>query len=555
MRKNEEFSWNQECQGSFNNLKEFLIQDPILKFPDFSKEFIIRTDASYEGLGGVLLQKYDGKEFPIHYVSRTLQKEEKNYPITKLEGAAAFFSVTKFKSYITGNDFETILYTDHKPLVGMFKNKEPTDKQLANWVLEFSMLKVVVKYEEGKKNVLADALSRLALLKQTEEPIQVSSITPLMDKFINTKIVNIEGEDYYDDGTSLRKVITDKQQQLELIEKAHNVGHEGSFKTYNRLKRDFYWPNITRDVNHYVKICHKCQLFRSKPYPKYEEDIATPSEAPFVRVGLDLIEPLRTTRRNNSFIVVLVDYFTEWVEAKPLSRIESSDIIEFLTDVFSRHGIPEILITDNGPQFVSSQTKGFLDIYNIYIHPATTYHPETNGKVENRNKEIGKYLRLLSQEEKDWDELLHAALWALRTAKNEKTGFSSFELLYGRRDKQPFELLVNIDRKLPNETKEEFLIRKFTRHRKWVQEAVQNIENANVLWRDRRKQVKRMKKNYNKGDLVLVRYLNRRKLDPFFLGPLKIVKTEFNTVVLSDPETGEIMDRNVHKKNIVPYFS
>jgi len=66
LRKNEEFSWNQECQGSFNNLKEFLIQDPILKYPDFSKEFIIRTDASYEVLGGLLLQKNDGKEFPIH---------------------------------------------------------------------------------------------------------------------------------------------------------------------------------------------------------------------------------------------------------------------------------------------------------------------------------------------------------------------------------------------------------------------------------------------------------------------------------------------------------
>ena len=160
-----------------------------------------------------------------------------------MEGEAAFFSVTKFKSYITGNDFETILYTDHKPLVGMFKNKEPTDKQLANWVLEFSMLKVVVKYEEGRKNVLADALSRLAPLKQTEEPIQVSSITPLMVKFINTKIVKIEGEDYYNDSTSLRKVITDIQQQLELIEKAHNVGHEGSFKTYNRLKRDILLLN------------------------------------------------------------------------------------------------------------------------------------------------------------------------------------------------------------------------------------------------------------------------------------------------------------------------
>ena len=151
--------------------------------------------------------------------------------------------------------------------------------------------------------------------------------------------------------------------------------------------------------------------------------------------------------------------------------------------------------------------------------------------------------------------MLPSALWALRTAKNEKTGFFSFELLYGRRDKQPFELLVNMKGQLPSESKEEYLLRIFLIHRKWIQEAVENIENANALWRDRRNQIKRMKNNYKKGDLVLVRYINRKKLDPYFLGPLKVVKSEFNTVTLCDPKTNELMDRNVHKKNIVPYFS
>jgi len=419
------------------------------------------------------------------------------------------------------------------------------------------MLKVTVQYEEGKKNVIADALSRLTTTeeKETISTILVSSVTPLMDDFLKTKIINYEGERYYKEGDILRKVISDKQQQIELVRRAHEIGHEGSFKTYNRVRRDFYWPNMTRDVNLVVKTCYKCQLFRPRPFPKDSENIATPAEAPFVRVGLDLVGPLYLTQRNNQYIVVLVDYFTEWVEAEPLQKTESQDIIRFLTSVFSRHGIPEVLITDNGKQFVSNQTKGFLDLYNVYMLPAATYHPETNGKVENRNKEICKYLRLLSEKERDWDELLPSALWSLRTAKNEKTGFSSFELLYGRRDKQPFELLVNIDRKQPQETKEEYLIRRFIKHRKWIQEAVNNIENANALWRDRRKQVKRMKNNYKAGDLVLVRYLNRKKLDPFFLGPLRVIKCEFNTVSLCDPETGEIMDRNVHKKNIVPYFS
>jgi len=112
-------------------------------------------------------------------------------------------------------------------------------------------------------------------------------------------------------------------------------------------------------------------------------------------------------------------------------KTESSDIIRFLVNVLSRHGIPELVITDNGPQLISMQTLGFLDLYNVYVSPTTTYHPETNGKVVNRNKEICKYLRLLSENERDWDELLPTALWALRTAKSEVTGFSSFELLYG----------------------------------------------------------------------------------------------------------------------------
>ena len=460
LRKDTEFIWSNQCQVGFDQLKQAIMNYPILKFPDFSKPFIIRTDASYEGLGGVLLQKYDNKEFPVHFVSRSIKKEERNYPITKLEGAAAYFSVMKFKSYITGNNFDTTLYTDHKPLVGLFKNKEPTERQLSNWILEFSMLKVNVVYEEGRTNFLADALSRMSHNKNNlnEEKegkknlTTVASITQFMDDYLEPKFVKIKNEEYYKEGENLRKVVLDNHQKWKLLKQAHEVGHEGFLKTYNRLKRDYYWPNMTRDVNLIVKTCHKCQLFRPRPFPKDVENITTPVEAPFVRVGLDLVGPLPKTKRNNLYLVVLVDYFTGWVEAEPLHKIESTDIISFLTRVFSRHGIPELLITDNGPQFVSAQTKGFLDLYNVYISPSTTNHPATNGKVENRNKEISKYLRLLSKAEKDWDELLPTALWALRTTKNETTGFSSFELLYGRRDKQPFELLVNIDKRLPNET-------------------------------------------------------------------------------------------------------
>ena len=560
LKKGNEFKWETEQNDSFIELKDRLVKAPILIMPDFDKPFIIRTDASFDGLGGVLLQKgEDSREKPIHYISRSLKPPEKNYSITDLEGTAAFYCVKKFKSYISSNKCPTILYTDHKPLVSLFTSKEPNNARQTRWVLLLSMLKVEVLYEPGKKNVIADALSRMPSSKNEVIATVTVSVNNEMDgnilfNSLKDKFTIINGEKYYKDNGTLRKVIIEQKEKFDLIIKAHGVGHEGIFKTYNRLKRDYYWVNMIQDVKYIVRTCKKCQLFKPQSFNYQTEDIATKPGLPFTKVGLDIVGPLPTTKKGNQYIIVLVDYLTKWVEAEPTRNIESDDVISFLSKVFARHGIPEILITDNGPQFCSDKTKAFLDLYGVYVHFTTTYHPESNGEVENRNKEIGKYLRILCNRNTTiWDEMLPSALWALRTCKNETTKFSSFELLYGRRDLQPFELTLNLDKKEEYENEEEFLVRRFTKHYAWIKEAINNINTANKLWEDRRKQMKRMKAEYNPGDLVLVKLINRRKLDPFFLGPMKIVKKKFNTVTLCDPITNEIAERNVHLKNIVPY--
>ena len=556
LKKGVKFIWENEQEESFNELKNKLVSTPILTMPDFEKQFIIRTDASYDGIGGVLLQKDENNnEKPIHFVSRSLKPAERNYAITDLEGTAATYCVKKFKSYISGNKYTTLLYTDHKPLVGLFKNKETNNSRQTRWVLLLSMLNVKVLYEPGKKNVIADALSRL----KTKNDELVATITSEMNEnnllsSFKDKFVIINGEKFFKDDGKLRKVIYNEKERIKLILSAHKIGHEGVFKTYNRLKRDYYWTNMILDVKYIVRTCKRCQLFRPQSFNYQTEDIATKPGLPFTRVGLDIIGPLPTTKNGNKYIIVLVDYLTKWVEAEPTKYIESDDVIRFLSKVFSRHGIPEIIVTDNGPQFNSDKTKAFLDLYGVYVHFIATYHPESNGEVENRNKEIGKYLRLLcNKNTSQWDEILPSALWALRTSKNETTKFSSFELLYGRRDLQPFELVLNLDKKEDFESNEEFLIRRFTTHYKWIKEAINNIQTANKIWEDRRKQMKRLKAEYKSGDLVMIKCINRRKLEPFFLGPMKIVKKQFNTVTLCDPVTNEIADRNVHLKNIVPY--
>jgi len=217
---------------------------------------------------------------------------------------------------------------------------------------------------------------------------------------------------------------------------------------------------MVNDIKRIISKCEKCQLNRPHPYPEPTENIPTEVEGPFTHLGLDIIGNLIKTSNNNQYIIVAVDYFTKWVEAEPTQNVTSKDIIKFLINVFARHGVPQVITTDNGIQFTSDMTKIFLDLYDVYVKFTTTYHPESNGLVENRNKEIGKLLRLLGEENKDWDEVLPSTLLALRTTENSVTKHSSFELVYGREDQQPFDIAARPTRGV-NKSTDEILFEKF----------------------------------------------------------------------------------------------
>jgi len=281
---------------------------PILKFPCFEKEFIIRTDASYDGIGGVLLQKDDetGKEHPIHYVSRSLSKAERNYGIIDLEGAALIYCITKLKAYIMGNPITTIVYTDHKPLLGLFKGKEPQSARQTRLCLTVSQLGIDLRYESGKKNVIADDLSRMkndkVKMVLATKIITVKNenlLSKLIKEFIEEKFTTINGDEYFVDGNNYRKLITDTKEKIKIIFEAHEIGHEGFFKTYQRLRKSYYWNDMTTDIKRVIGKCEKYQLNRPQPYPEPTEDMPIKVEGPFVHLGLDIIGPLIKTKNNN----------------------------------------------------------------------------------------------------------------------------------------------------------------------------------------------------------------------------------------------------------------
>ena len=163
---------------------------------------------------------------------------------------------------------------------------------------------------------------------------------------------------------------------------------------------------------------------------------------PFALLAMDIVGPLERTVSGNKYILVLVDYATRYPEAIPLRSIDAETIADELIRVFARTGIPQKLLTDQGSNFTSTLMKQVLESLNVTHLRTSPYHPQTDGLVERFNGTIKTMLRRLSREApKNWDELLPYLLFAYREVPQASTGFSPFELLYGRHVRGPLDVL------------------------------------------------------------------------------------------------------------------
>ena len=151
--------WGDQQQTAFEELKKACCDTPILGFADYSKPFVLHTDASGDGLGAVLSQEQDGLSRVVAYASRSLSKSEKNYPAHKLEFLAFKWAVTeKFHEYLYGNTFSVV--TDNNPLTYVLRNAK-LDATGHRWVAQLANYNFTISYAPGSTNHVADALSRI----------------------------------------------------------------------------------------------------------------------------------------------------------------------------------------------------------------------------------------------------------------------------------------------------------------------------------------------------------------------------------------------------------
>ena len=150
-------------------------------------------------------------------------------------------------------------------------------------------------------------------------------------------------------------------------------------------------------------------------------------------VGIDIIGPLKVTHRGNRYILSIIDYCTKYGEAVVLPNQETETVIRALEEVFSRHGIPSIILTDQGSKLGSHLFASMCRMVGIEKRRTTPYHPQTDGLCERFNQILKLLLRMrVTKDQNDWDDQLPSILLSYHISKQESTGVSPFELMYGR---------------------------------------------------------------------------------------------------------------------------
>ena len=541
-RKDVPFVWTPECEGAFLELKRCLCSPPILAYPDFSQPFHLDTDASNSALGYILGQSINGQECVIAYGGRELSHAETNYSTTEREALAVVDGVKRYQSYLSGTKF--FIHTDHGSLSWLMRIKDPTGR-LARWALQLQQYDFEIIHRAGTANGNADALSRRSYVA----PLSVSQETPVklplgvieppcppaatlytlqrqdpdlvpIIQYLETaelplddseaRFLLLQIDSYYLDDNGIlchlwtpgkrhvqplcSQVVIPASLRHEVLSACHDAptaSHFSTHKTYEKIRRRYFWHGMFKDVEHWCKTCVDCAMKKVPRGKRKAPLLPIPVEGAFDRVAMDILGPLPVTNDGNRYIIVFSDYYTRWPEAFALPSIEAPRIAQLLVDeIVARHSAPRTLLSDRGSNFLVAIVKEVCKIINTRSQHTTAYHPQTDGLVERFNATLTEGLSMyVSSNQKDWDQHIPMILFAYRVSPNATTGESPFYLLYGREPRLPVDaaLLLPTTNLSPS----------VAQHRARI---VQNLEEAQqIISSNTQLAQQRMKLQYDKN--------------------------------------------------------
>lgn len=423
LRTGRVFRWNQEHRVAFENIKAAVSDIGYLGFFNKTGKIKLITDASPEGLGAVLLQEnHEGKSQIIAFGSKALTDLERKYFQTEREALAIVWAVEKFKLYLLGVKFQLI--TDCNALKFLFNPRSRPCPRIERWVLRLQAYDYEIVYEPGVSSI-ADTLSRLSVsspkafdstsevyirqlvdfsvpqaiilkdvIEATKEDLSLQEVIKALvtDMWPDTDKLykQFKPELHFSEGVLMRgdRLVIPETLQHQVIACAHE-GHPGISVMQRRLRQKVWWPRMDIQAEKYVKSCIPCTLVSSATPPEPMQRTKMPTKA-WSEVAVDFLGPLPTGHH----LLVLIDYFSRFVEVVVMKQITADLTVKALFETFTRFGIPEVLRSDHGPQFISESLKKFCKEFGIEQQKTTPYWPQANGEVERMNNTILKRLRI-----------------------------------------------------------------------------------------------------------------------------------------------------------------
>jgi hypothetical protein len=560
------WQWTEIEQNAFDTMKRIISRETLLAYPDFTKPFVIHTDASKVQLGAVISQD----DRPIAFYSRKLNPAQTRYTTTERELLSIVETLKEFRNILLGHSIQ--IYTDHKNLTFSTFN---TDRVM-RWRLIIEEYAPEFIYIKGEHNIVADALSRLELDTTPTTPQQLHDIHYLADHFalqdddlpddafpLNYKLIALHqrkdkelltklhtsSNDYqvkaFRGGGKKRdlicrndKIVIPSTLQRRVVEWYHYVlCHPGETRTEQTLRQYLWWNNLRNDVHDVCTKCHICQKTK-RTTKKYGHLPAKEAEStPWDVLCVDLIGPYTIKRRGKKnlilWCVTMIDPATGWFEMKQIPNKNSNTVANIVEQTWlTRYPWPTQVTFDRGKEFMGDFARMVREDYGVKTKPTTTRNPQANSIIERIHQTIGNMIRTHQvgstevNEDDPWSGILAATMFATRATYHTTTQATPAQLVFGR------DAILNT---------------KFDANWK----AIHDRKQRAIIQNNRRENKVRIPHDYKVGDEVLYRndYLAKYSQDPYD-GPYRIVRVNTNGTVRL--EMGAVTD-TVNIRLIKPY--
>lgn len=557
LRKNVQFTFGDQELNAFEELKRKIIQAPVLALYSPNGETELHRDASTAGFGAVLMQRSSDKCFhPIFFFSKRTTEVESRYHSFELEMLAIIYALRRFRVYLIGIKFKII--TDCNALTLACKKKDISPR-INRWILELLEYDYEVEHRPGTRMGHVDALSRLTseilVIEDNSFEINLALSQNRDNKLRELKTILQKTEDSQ---YEMRNGIVFKKQgeellfyvpramELQILHKYHDqMGHLAFEKTYDNIKRSYWFPDMIQKVKEYISNCLKCISFSPSVGKKEGYLHCIPKgQMPFEIYHLDHFGPIDKKQLIKRYLLVVIDSFTKFVKLYPTKTTATQEVINHLQIHFNNYSRPRVIISDRGTAFTSAEFESFCNNNNIQHRCIATHSPKANGQVERTNRVLGPMIsKLIDNDEKRyWYTIIADVEFAINNTIHKTTNEIPSKLLFGvvQRGKIIDSIREYLDIEVENNDRD------LVRLRARAAENIIRNQKYNKEYFDKRHKPAR---TYEVGDFVMIKNVDTtkgasHKIIPKFKGPNEVTRVLQNDrYVLKDVSDHQVTQR------------